>query len=292
MKRYGLKILAAVTVVLAMAFPARAQEAEDAPPPPPPEGWQPSAALKVAGSQVGFSNWQGGGINSLAVTGGIEALATKETVRTKQKLSGRFGLGGIKQDTLDLRKSEDILQGRYSVRYKGDGFLAKWNPTFAAELRTQFLEGFDYGVQPEAKVSDFFAPAYVTQALGLTYAVNGWFTQRFGLGAKETIVRIEELRGLYGLDMDESMRFEAGLESHTEVDRNLAENINYKSVLSLFAAFGNPDKPDAIWENLITMKVNDWLQTNFELVLLYDDDVSSKVQLKEVFSVGVTFLLL
>ncbi|MDX1430566.1 MAG: hypothetical protein R3282_09770 [Rhodothermales bacterium] len=154
------------------------------------------------------------------------------------------------------------------------------------------LEAGDYGVQPEVKVSDFFAPAYITQALGLTYSRDDWFTQRFGLGTKETVVRLEELRGLYGLDPDESVRFEAGLESHTEVNRALAKNVNYKSVLSLFAAFNNPDKPDAIWENLITMKVNDWLQTNFELVLLYDDDVSSKVQLKEVFSVGVTFLLL
>ncbi len=290
MTRYAY-VFTALAIVVATAAPASAQDA-DAPPPPPPKGWQPSAAAKLAGSQVGFSNWQGGGINSLSVSAGLEVEAKKQTTRFRQKLTGRFGLGGVKQDTLDLRKAEDVLQAGYSLRYKGDGFLSRWNPTFAAELRTQFLEGFDYAVQPEVKVSDFFAPAYVTQALGLTYGIDDWFSQRFGFGAKETIVRIEELREMYGLGADKSVRFEAGLESHTELSRNIAKNVNYKSTLSLFAAFNNPDKPDAIWENLITMKVNDWLQTNFELVLLFDDDVSSKVQLKEVLSVGVTFVLL
>ena len=152
------------------------------------------------------------------------------------------------------------------VRYKGDGFFSKWNPTFAADLRTQFLEGFDYGSQPQERVSDLFAPAYLTQTLGLTYGIDDWFSQRFGL--------------------------ESGIESQTQLTREIFKNVIYKSTLSLFAAFNHADKPDAIWENLLTMKVNDWLQTNLEFVLLYDDDVKKEVQIKEVFSVGVAFTLL
>ena len=135
----------------------------------------------------------------------------------------------------------------------------------------------------------------LTQSLGLTHSVGDWFSQRFGFAAKQTVVTTEDLRPLYGFEADEldkSARLEAGLESRTEVKREIVKNVTYKSALSLFAAFNNPDKPDAMWENLVTMKVNDWLQTNFELVLLYDDDVTSDVQLKEVFSVGVAFTLL
>jgi hypothetical protein len=38
--------------------------------------------------------------------------------------------------------------------------------------------------------------------------------------------------------------------------------------------------------------VNDWLSTDLEFVALFDDDITSKVQLKETISVGVNFSLL
>ena len=282
-------------LTLSIGLFAPATFAQDAPEEEVPPGWRKGVVAKLAGSQVGFSNWQGGGINSLAFTAGVEGEAKKESEKWQQAANIRLGIGAIKQDTLSLRKAEDVIFAAYNLQYKGQGFFAKWHPTLAADLRTQFLEGFDYGQQPEVKVSDLFSPAYLTQSLGLTYNVDDWFSQRFGVGAKQTVVTKEGLRPLYGFgpdELDESVRFEAGIESHTQVTRELVENVVYKSTLSLFAAFNNPDHPDAIWENLLTMKVNDWLQTNFELVLLYDDDVSSDVQLKEVFSVGVAFTLL
>ena len=103
---------------------------------------------------------------------------------------------------------------------------------------------------------------------------------------------IERLRVLYGVDPEDAIRFEAGLEAFTEVNKEVFTNVLYKSKLSLFASFNQPDKPDALWENLITMKVNKWLNVNFEVVTLYDVDISNDVQLKEVFSLGVSFILL
>jgi hypothetical protein len=283
-----------LSFILALGLIVPVAAGQDAPEEVPP-GWRTGVVAKLAGSQVGFSNWQGGGINSLAFTAGVDGEAKKESEKWQQAVNVRLGIGAIKQDTLSMRKAEDVIFAAYNLQFKGEGFFGKWQPTFAADLRTQFLEGFDYGQQPEAKVSDLLAPAYLTQALGLTYNVDDWFSQRFGFGAKQTVVTKEELRPLYGFGPDElndTARIEAGIESHTQLTRELVKNVMYKSTLSLFAAFNNPDKPDAIWENLVTMKVNDWLQTNFELVLLYDDDVTSDVQLKEVFSVGVAFTLL
>lgn len=289
MKRELLCFVCAL-VLLAPAATAQETPAEEIPP-----GWRTGVVAKLSGSQVGFSNWQGGGINSLAFTAGIEGEAKKDTEKWQQTANIRLGIGAIKQDTLSLRKAEDVILAVYNLQYKGEGFFSKWQPTFAADLRTQFIEGFDYGQQPEAKVSDLFAPAYLTQSLGLTHNVDDWFSQRFGVGAKQTVVTKEDLRPLYGFgpdELDESVRMEAGLESRTQVSRELVKNVFFKSTLSLFAAFNNLDKPDVFWENMVTMKVNDWLQTNFELVLVYDDDVTSDVQVKEVFSVGVAFTLL
>ena len=185
------------------------------------------------------------------------------------------------------------------MHYHGDNFFKSFNPTFDATIRTQFAAGFNFdkdpldkGRTPPVKVSTFLSPGTFTQSLGLSYTPNAWLTQRLGMAAQEVMVNIEKLRPLYGLDLDQSVRSELGIESHTEINKEVVTNVQLKSRLSLFAAFNKTDPPDMIWENLIAMKVNSWLSTNLAFVMLFDRDVSSDVQIKEVFSVGVSFLLL
>ncbi|HMB93569.1 MAG TPA: DUF3078 domain-containing protein [Rhodothermales bacterium] len=263
--------------------------------------WRTEAMGQLAATQAGFQNWQGGGINTLAFSTGVKGKAKRGTERLEQVYQARFAFGLVKQDTLDFRKAEDLILLAATFQYKGDGFFKQFRPTVAADLRTQFAEGFNYDENPfegedaedvPVQVSAFFAPATLTQSLGLTYQPADWITQRVGLGAKETIVRIERFRPLYGVDPDQTVRLEAGLEAFTEVDKEVFENVTYQSKLGLFAAFNQVDQPDALWENLITMKVNDWLNVSFEAVTLYDRDISKDVQIKEVLSLGVSFILL
>ena len=76
------------------------------------------------------------------------------------------------------------------------------------------------------------------------------------------------------------------MESRTEVDREVFENVRLRSSLNLFASFNQTFTetrlPDVLWENLITMEVNAWLGVDFEFVTLYDRDLSQRLQLKEV----------
>lgn len=263
------------------------------------KAWKTEAVGQLSASQAGFQNWQEGGVNTLALSAGINGKASRTSNRWEQVHEARLTFGLVKQDTLDVRKAEDLILLRATVKYRGEGFFADFRPTFSASLRTQFAEGFNYDKDPlglgrplPAKVSAFFSPATLTQSVGLTYKPVAWFTQRLGIGAKETVVTIDRFRPLYGVKPDKPVRFEAGLESFTEVDKEVFENVHYQSKLGLFASFNQPDKPDALWENLITMKVNRWLNVSFEFVTVYDLDISSDAQLKEVLSLGVAFNLL
>ena len=260
--------------------------------------WHKNVTANLAGAQVGFDNWQGGGVNSVSLSAGANASALRLSDRWKQTHEMRIGLGVVKQDTLDFRKAEDILSAASTVQWLGDGFFATWNPTFNATLRTQFAEGFNYDSDPidgtrptPVKVSAIFSPAFLTQSLGLTHD-RGWISQRFGLAAKETVVSIERFRPLYGNVDNETVRFETGLESFTQVKKEIVTNVLLQSSLGVFASFSDMGNPDVIFENLVTMKVNEWLNVNFELVTLYDRDVSNDIQLKEVFSVGASFILI
>lgn len=283
-------VLAAVFVPSLMAQDAPADSAA---------AWMTEATGQLSFAQASFRDWQEGGVNTLALSSGINGKASQTSKRWQQKHEMRLAFGFVKQDTLDFRKAEDLIQFLSAFQYQGVGFFERFNPTFAASLRTQFAEGFNYDEDPlgqdralPVKVSAFFAPATLTQSVGLTYKPIEWLAQRIGVGLKETVVTIERFRVLYGVDPEDAVRFEAGLESFTEIDKEVFENVFYKARLSLFASFNKPKNPDVLWENLITMKVNRWLNVSFELVTLYDLDITSEVQLKEVLSVGVSFILL
>jgi len=295
MKRRLFFVLLFLSTLLLGLPAAQAQDADA----PPDTGWKKDLTGKFAASQVGFQNWQGGGVNSMALSTGLSGKATKTADRWEQNHELRLGFGVVKQDTLDVRKAEDVIFLSSAFQYKGDGFFATFNPTVAASFRSQFAEGFNFDKNPlgdgrplPVKVSSFLAPATLTQSIGLTYDPNDWFTQSLGIGAKETVVTVERFRPIYGVDPSDAVRFEVGIEARTAFSKALMENIFLKSSLGLFAAYNTTDPPDLIWENMLTMKVNSWVNVNFEFVTLYDKDVSDVMQLKEVLSVGVSFILL
>jgi len=261
--------------------------------------WKQSLGARLSATQASFSNWAEGGLNALALSGTLNGTFERISPAWRQLYDVRFSLGVVKQDTLALRKAEDVIRLAASLQYRGGGFFGIFNPTLSADVRTQFAPGYNYaknpfgdGRQPPVKVSDLFSPAIFNQALGLTYQPDSWFRQRLGVGAKETIVLLERLRVLYGLAPDQAVRFEVGVESRTEVDQQIFENVRLKSRLGLFGAFNKPDLPDMLWENLFEMQVNSWLGTTLEVVALYDRDISRRVQLKEVFTLGVTIKLI
>ena len=281
-------LLSLFILVFPFSIPAFAQDeaVEDS------TAWQTDLTAILAGSQASYNNWVEGGINSVAFTTSLEGNANKTTENWITKLEGRFALGFLKQDTVDVRKADDLIQLGATFQYKNDAGLAKWNPTAALTLRTQFADGFDFSTSPETKVSSFFAPAVLTQTLGFTYQPEPWFSWLIGFSAKETVVGIERFRPLYGNDLDETVRLESGFDSTMKFERDIVENVRLKSGLNVFGAFNNIERPDVRWENLVTMTVNSWLTVNFEFVTFYDLDLSDEVQTKQVLSTGVSLSIL
>ena len=266
------------------------------------EGWRSDLAASLAASQSAFSNWQEGGVNALAATSALEGSFSRITGRVRQDYEMRFAFGVLKQDTLDVRKAEDQVRLASAVLYNAAG---PFEPTFSADLRTQFAAGFDYDPGADEypslvyapgqklKVSDVFSPAFLTQSLGVTWDPKPYARARLGLGLKETIVGIERLRPLYGNKPDEAVRVEAGIDALLRFQREVFENVTFRSRLTSFYAFqGFSDAPDVLWENGLVMKVNSLLNVTVEGALLYDADVSEEVQLKEVLQVGIAYQLI
>jgi hypothetical protein len=272
--------------------------------------WMYDASARLNFSQAAYKDWEeGAGNNSLALAAGLGGEAARRGERWIQAHELRLSFGLINQEGQELRKAEDEILWNSSVRYEGDDFFRLFNPTIAADLRTQFAKGFDYTSNPfsgevseddprsrleePVQTSAFFAPAFITQSLGLTYEPFPDFTMRLGGAAKQTVVVEEDFRVLYGVDEADAVRFEAGAEFASEFDRRLTENIRYRSQLNVFFSFNQTeDPPDARWDNTINLKVNDWLSTDLQFVALFDRDITNAIQLKETISVGVSFTLI
>lgn len=266
--------------------------------------WSSEVTGKISISQSAYRNWQEGGLNSLAFTTSLDGATERLGDRWAQAYNMRLSLGYLDQEDREPRKSEDRIRLQANLQYQGDGFFKRFNPTLAADLRSQFAPGFDYsenpygdghpkaGEEPPVQISSFFAPATLTQSLGLTYEPYDPLSLRFGGASKQTIVREPDFRVLYGVNPDDLMRLEAGGQFAAALDQRLTENIRYRSQLDVFIAFNQLENPpDVIWENVINLQVNSWISTDVEFVALYDEDTSSAIQLKEVISVGVSFTL-
>ncbi len=281
-------LFVSLILMTALANEALAQDAAEV----DSTGWQTEATASLNGSQASYSNWAEGGINSLAFTASVTGKAKKITENWLLNHDLRLALGSLKQDSLDFRKADDLIQYTGTFEYKNEDTFAKWHPTAALTFRSQFADGFNYKTSPETKVSTTLTPAILTQTLGFTNQPVEWFTWLIGIAGKETIVGVERFRPLYGNALDETMRLEAGFNTTATVDKDIFENVHLKSALNIFGAFNQLGNPDIRWENLLSMQVNSWLSVNFEYVTFYDRDISTKVQTKQVLSTGVSFKLL
>jgi len=297
--RTTLSLVAAVLVCA--AAPALAQEpdtltAED--------GWRSSLITQLSGSQAAFSNWQEGGINALAVSLSGDGQFDRVMGRVLMTQEARAAYGLLKQDTLDARKAEDVFRYLLTADVLTGGVI---RPTASFGLRTQFAPGYDYSPDvadypvslpivagERLKVSDLFSPAQLTQSAGVAYVPGGGFEARLGLGLKETVVSIERLRPVFGNDLDQMVRVQAGLEAGAKLTREIAPNVILKSRLGAFQAFNQVGNvaPDIIWENTLAMKVNEFLNVSIDTATIYDQDISDDLQLKEVLSIGVSFVFI
>lgn len=283
-------------LILVTVPPARAQDTTAV---PADGAWNSSLTGKLSGSQAAYSNWQEGGLNTLALTSSVDGKFVRGGEHWIQTYEVRLAFGLVQQDTLAVRKSDDLIRLGAGLQYRGDQFFRIFRPTISAALRTQFADGFNYDEDPfdegrdlPVKTSEFFAPAVLTQSLGLTYEPAPWIATRFGIAGKETIVRVPALRVLYDVDPDQTYLAEGGIESETTIDRELMTNVRYQSRLNLFQTLTQQEPVDVLWENVITMQVNSRLNVGFEYVMLYDANRSDNVQIKEVLSVGISFVLL
>ncbi|MCH8568507.1 MAG: DUF3078 domain-containing protein [Balneolales bacterium] len=254
-------------------------------PPDSVSAWSLEWRGAVNGNQASYRNWEQGGVSTLAIIGATNFRARYRRGDWGYNLALGLKYGQSKIED-DFRKTDDEINIRNTIRYFFED--DRWSLVGNVNLLTQFDEGLDRN--QENVVSRFFAPAYLTETIGISYQPVEYFSIEAGASARQTFVRDTELSTRYGLDEGETFQNEIGYSFLVSFDRQIFENVRYVASIETFSnALRSPDRSDFTFNNELIGKINNYLNTTFRFTMLYNDDVSNKLQLRQTLSVGLSF---
>src|SRR5690606_1913328 len=156
-------------------------------------------------------------------------------------------------------------------------------------------------------ISDFLSPGYVQSSTGLNYqkqykgnnkfsTIVSPFTGRFTIVVDDSLSRA----GAFGVVKGENVRPEAGISTSSSIETDLMQNVRWKADLNLFSNYENLGNIVVNFNSVISMKVNRYITTRIETVMIYDENVyiemddgssSRAVQLQNLinFGIGIDF---
>lgn len=168
-------------------------------------------------------------------------------------------------------------------------------------FQTQFMAGYKYGTtsDKDLKISNFFAPASITEYVRFEWKPKPFFSVVFAPGAfHQTIVSDEDiflkddkavLQPAYGVPIGKSLQNDIAIIQIVAVfDKDVAKNVNLKLRFQIFADTKKIEHTDNRLDVKLAAKINKYFSDTFDLILLYDDDQSFNIQ--QARNLGLGFL--
>ncbi len=284
-----IKIAAVLFLFLAILPRLGAAQTDSAAKPLADTSWKHHLNAYANFTQVSFTDWSQGGENALSYALGAEGSAIQELPKTQWATTYRFAFGQARLSQQGLRKTDDKIDLETKLVYKIGTYL---NPFVAVNARTQFTTGYSYDAatnQP-TPISDFMDPLYALQSIGFGYQPEKAFKTRLGLALQEIFVKN------YTLYTDdpatptiEKSKVEGGLESVTDVEVPLDDNVLFKSKLEMFAPFKHLDVVVVRSDNTIVAKISKYFSANLNVQFVNDANVSPRTQIKEALAIGINY---
>ena len=243
-------------------------------------------------NQAAFSNWVGGGANSLGWLAGINYNLVYKKDKNLVENVIILGYGQNNTQGLGNRKSQDNINLSSNYGYE---IGKNWYASAGVGFISQFTNGYEDGNNPAAKkISNFMAPGYVSLGAGFTYRPSENFTLTLRpANARWTFVLDKDLQkaGNYGLKNDgDSSLFQLGFFAGSTYKLKLMENITLLNNASVFSNYlDHPERLVLSYGGVLNMKINKFISTNITLDLLYDHNQIMKTQLKQTLGVGFAY---
>ncbi len=269
---------------------------------------------QVGFSQVSLTNWAEGGNASISLNGLIDANANyaKDKMIWDNRLKISYGFiqkfDPNQDPRLNLSKSDDrvILDSKW-------GWMLVDKLYFSAlfNFRTQLTQTFSWsevetdGVKQIVGTpqSSFLAPGNISLGLGIDYKPWNFLSINFApVTGNMVVVTIPELRETYGNLADQAVRMQFGAQLKLDAKYSY-RTFKIGTTLNLFTDYLNiKNGVQVYWDVDASWAVAKFLSINLNTSLIYDKNIKffepedvdklnpkSKVQFKEVLSIGLTF---
>ena len=264
--------------------------------------WTKRGNVAVLLNQTGFSDWVGGGTNNFSGTikfdyeweyrnNGWDWLSNVESA---------FGLAKYKNAPF-ARKIDDRILIQSIV---GKEFTRNLSFSAFFNFTSQIGNGYKYKKDDDNNeirelTTRIFSPAYFQIGSGFLWKKDEklWvnyspIASRLILVSKKFTDGLSENESYFGVSPNKSSRYELGANLTFHSEGSLLENVNYKQDLKLFSNYlEDASNIDLDYLAQIEINVNPLLSTQLIFQLIYDDNAVSRLQVREVFGVGVQLKL-
>lgn len=255
--------------------------------------WVQKNKISIDLSEVAFVNWSSGGSNSISGLLGFETSANYSDQFFSWRNSAVVRYGINKQESRELRKTDDKLEIISNLGYKPNT-KSNWYYSVRFSFNTQLTNGYNYP-DTDNPISSLMAPGYLFFGGGTEYGkdidkVSLYFSP---LTLKATFVLDEDLAnaGSFGvtpavydddgnlLESGERVRKEVGILLTNTYEMEVMKNVNLKNNLSLYSDYiNNFGNVDVDWSLDFDFKVNQFIKASFGSHIKYDDDVKTQVE--------------
>ena len=253
-------------------------------------------------NQTGFSDWVGGGTNNFS---GTIKFDYEWEYRNKgwdwlSNVESAFGLAKYKNAPF-ARKIDDRILIQSIV---GKEFTRNLSFSAFFNFTSQIGNGYKYKKDDDNNeirelTTRIFSPAYFQIGSGFLWKKDEklWvnyspIASRLILVSKKFTDGLSENDSYFGVSPNKSSRYELGANLTFHSEGSLLENVNYKQDLKLFSNYlEDASNIDLDYLAQIEINVNPLLSTQLIFQLIYDDNAVSRLQVREVFGVGVQLKL-
>jgi hypothetical protein len=249
------------------------------------------------------NNYSAGGQNSI----GINLFFNAKAEYAKEKTTwvndfqaqygtiNTFGAGGT-----GTRKGIDRIFFDSKV---GRKLSTTWSLVGGFNFQTQFDNGYKYGGKADGSnllISNFFAPAFMTEYIGLEWKPKPYFNIVFAPGAlRQTIVTddavYKDAKGVmqaekYGVAFGKNVLNEVGImQIVASYDRDIAKNVNLKARYYMFLNANRIEHIDNRLDIKMAAKINKYFSATADLIVLYFDNQSTEIQTAHNLGLGILY---
>jgi len=265
----------------------------------PKQGWSKSGNISFLFNQSSFNNWTAGGINNISGTLGLnyDFNYVKGDLVWDNKLIASYGVTKIEGS--EKQKTDDRLEFNSLVGKKASGY---WFYSAFLNFKTQMDSGFDN--ETGEKTTHFFSPAYLQFGPGMLWKKSDNLKVNIAPAtAKMIFVHDEftaipaalasafnEAGGYFGVEANETFRFELGFALGAYYKLKLMENVSMENILNLYSNYlEDPQNVDIDYTMNLVMSINKYLSANLAFQAIYDDNAFKGFQTREVFGLGINY---